>query len=175
MSSICQDPVAGYLYIAEYVTASSATAATWQILRSTDDGVTWTMFDTFQRNTATYPTTAVRHGHAVQWDQFSQRMYFLTSDAEPAAGVYRVNAAGTGVEKVVLNGETTGSNQATAVGIMFFPNYLAWGMDQTSDSWLLRMHRNQIGVATRRPWRRSGASSPPPGTRPASRLMARNG
>jgi hypothetical protein len=148
VTNICQDPVTGYLYIAEYVTATAAVKATWEILRSTDDGATWTTFHTFQRDAAAYPTTAVRHGHAVQWDQFSQRIYFLTGDAEAAAGIYRVNAAGTGIEKVVLNGETQGGNLATAVGIMFFPNYLAWGMDQTSDSWLLRMKRDQIGAAT---------------------------
>lgn len=148
VTNICQDPVTGYLYIAEYVTVTAATQATWSILRSTDDGATWTTFKTFQRDAAAYPTTAVRHGHAVQWDQFSQRIYFLTGDAEQAAGIYRVNAAGTDIEKVVLNSETQGGNLATAVGIMFFPNYLAWGMDQTSDSYILRMNRNQIGAAT---------------------------
>jgi hypothetical protein len=148
VTSICQAPVTGYLYIAEYVTATAAVKATWEVLRSTDDGATWATFRTFQRDAAAYPTTAVRHGHSVQWDQFSQRVHFLTGDAEAAAGVYRVNAGGTDVEKVVLNGETQGGNLATAVGIMFFPNYLAWGMDQTSDSWLLRMNRDQIGAAT---------------------------
>jgi hypothetical protein len=146
-TNICQDPVTGYLYIAEYVTATAAAKATREILRSTDDGATWVAFHMFQRDAAAYPTTAVPHGHAVQWDTVAQRIYFLTGDAEAAAGVYRVNSAGTGIEKVVLNGETQGGNLATAVGIMFFPNYIEWGMDQTSDSWLLRMHRNQIGAA----------------------------
>lgn len=129
-------------------TTNTTGLTTWSILRSTDDGATWTTFHTFQRDAEAFPTTAVRHGHSVQWDQFSQRIYFLTGDSEQAAGIYRVDSAGTGIEKVVLNSETTGGNLATAVGIMFFPNYIAWGMDQTSDSYLLRMNRNQIGVAT---------------------------
>ena len=148
VTSVCQDPVSGDLYAAEYVTVSVATKATVRIQRSTDDGVTWAPFHTFQRDAAAYPTSAVRHVHSVQWDTVSSRIYFLTGDAEAAAGIYRVNSAGTDVEKVVLNSETTGGNLATAVGMMFFPNYLAWGMDQTSDGSLVRMPRTDIGAAT---------------------------
>lgn len=146
-TSICQDPITGYIYLAEYVIATAAAKATWKIIRSVDDGATWATFKTFQRDSTAYPSTAVRHGHAVQWDQFSERVYFLTGDSEQSAGVYRVNAGGTDVEKVLFNSETTGGNVATAVGMMFFPTHIAWGMDATSDSWLMRLHRDKIGSA----------------------------
>jgi hypothetical protein len=148
VTSICQDPITAYLYLVEYVTASAATKATWRVMRSTDDGVTWTVFATFQRDAAAYPTTAIRHGHGVQWDPVSERIYILTGDAEAAAGIYRVNAAGDALEKVVINSETTSGYRATAVGLMFFPDYIAWGMDASSDSYLLRLPRTKVGIAT---------------------------
>lgn len=149
-TSICQDPVTGYLYLTEYVTATAATQATWKISRSTDDGATWTTFHTFQRDATANPTTAVRHGHGIQWDPVGQRIWFLCGDGEQAAGLYRVNAAGTGVEVVVTNStlDNAAGQYAGAVGLMFFPNYVAWGVDQVSNSGLLRMARDQIGLAS---------------------------
>ncbi|WP_147294377.1 hypothetical protein [Arthrobacter sp. RT-1] len=145
-TSICQDATTGYIYIAEYVHVSAALKPTWKIIRSTDNGASWSTFRTFQRDAALYPTTAVRHGHGVQWDQHGKRIFFLTGDAESASGIYRVNAAGTDVEPVLLrSSQTEVLYAATAVGIMFFPDYIAWGQDQTGDAWLLRMERTQIG------------------------------
>lgn len=146
-TSLCQDPVTGYLYLTEYVTVNAATQATWKIKRSTDDGATWTTFHTFQRDAVANPTTAVRHGHSVQWDPIGLRIWFLCGDAEQAAGLYRVNSGGTDVEPVITNAQINNAagQYAGAVGVMFFPNYVAWGVDQVSDSHLLRMARSQIG------------------------------
>lgn len=145
-TSICQDPITGYLYLGEYVTVSSATKPTFDILRSTDDGATWTTFHTFSRTGA----GAVRHCHGIQWDQFAQRIVFACGDAEAAAGLYRVNATGDGIETVTRNDrlDTVGGIYGGAVGVMFFPDYIAWGVDQVSDSGLVRMNRDQIGAAT---------------------------
>lgn len=149
VNSIAQDPVSGYLYLTEYVTVSAATQATFKISRSTDDGATWTAFHTFQRDATANPTTAVRHGHSIQWDPIEQRMWFLCGDSEAAAGQYRVNAAGTDIEPVITNAQLNQSlgEYAGAVGVMFFPDYIAWGVDQVSTSTLLRMNRNQIGAS----------------------------
>lgn len=147
-TNICQDPVTGYLYLSEYVTVNAATKATWKISRSTDDGATWTTFHTFQRDATTFPTAAVRHGHGIQWDPVGQRIYFLCGDSEQAAGLYRVNSAGTGIEAVITKSQLPADIWAGAVGVMFFPNYIAWGVDQSSDSNLIRMHRNQIGASS---------------------------
>lgn len=149
-TSICQDPITGYIYLTEYVTVSAATQATWKISRSTDDGATWSVFKTFQRDAVAYPTAAVRHGHSIQWDPVGLRIWFLCGDAEKAAGLYRVTADGTDVEPVITNAQLDNSagQYAGAVGVMFFPNYVVWGVDQTTDSRLLRMHRSQIGAAS---------------------------
>lgn len=149
-TSMCQDPVTGYIYLSEYVTVNAATQATWKISRSTDDGATWATFHTFQRDAVANPTTAVRHGHSIQWDPIGQRIWFLCGDSEKAAGLYRVNAGGTDVEAVITNVQLSNASgqYAGAVGVMFFPNYVAWGVDQITDSHLLRMARTQIGQAS---------------------------
>ncbi len=145
-TNVCQDPVTGYIYMIEYVTVLASVKPTFKIIKSTDNGANWTDFHVFQRDAVAYPTTAVRHGHAIQWDQFGQRIYFLTGDAEAACGIYRIDAAGTGIEPVLRkDSQSVVLNSATAVGIMFFPDYIAWGQDATNDAWLLRMNRNQIG------------------------------
>lgn len=87
----------------QHTPADAATVPTWSILRSTDDGVTWKAFKTFNRDATANPTTAIRHGHSVMYDSVSQRVYFLTGDGENAAGIYRQNAAGTDVETVMTN------------------------------------------------------------------------
>lgn len=146
-TSIAQDPVTGYLYLSEYVTASAATKATWKISRSTDDGATWATFHTFQRDATAFPTTAVRHGHFVQWDPVGLRIWFGCGDSEQAAGLYRVNAAGTDVEAVVTKAQIGTDFSAGAVSAMFFPNYIVWGHDQASNKGIIRMARTQIGQA----------------------------
>lgn len=148
-TSICQDPVTGFLYLGEYVSASAATTPTFKISKSIDDGATWTTFKTFSRDAFANPTTAVRHCHGIQWDQHSSRMYFLTGDNEDASGIYRLNADGTDLEPILTKvSQSALSMVATAVGIMFFPNYIAWGQDATGDAWLVRMNRDQIGATT---------------------------
>lgn len=148
-TSVCQDPITGTIYLGEYVIVDAATAPTFKISQSVDNGATWTTLRSFNRDSVAYPTTAVRHCHGIQWDQHSNRMYFLTGDNEATSGIYRLNAGGTDIEPVfVKSSQTTFSMAATAVGIMFFPNYIAWGQDATGDAWLLRMHRNQIGSNT---------------------------
>lgn len=144
-TSICQDPNTGHLYLVEYVTVNAATKATWRIMRSTDDGATWTTFHTFQRDAVANPDTATRHGHHAQWDPISERVYFGCGDGENAAGIYRVNAAGTGIEAVIVRTQLPAGLSAGAVGLMFFPNYLAWGNDQFANSGLIRMARSEIG------------------------------
>lgn len=147
-TNICQDPVTGFLYMIEYVIVSAATKPTFKIIKSVDNGATWTDFHVFQRDIVAYPTTAVRHGHGIQWDQHGQRIYFITGDNEAACGIYRLTANGATIEPVLRKDSQTAVSQAsTAVGVMFFPDYIAWGQDATNDSWLLRMNRNQIGVS----------------------------
>ena len=134
-TSVCQDPVTGTLYLGEYITADAATVPTMKISKSDDNGATWTTFKTFSRDAVANPSTAVRHCHGIQWDQHEGRMYFLTGDNEAASGIYRCTADKTDIEPVFLkSSQTTVPMSATAVGIMFFPNYIAWGQDATGDA-----------------------------------------
>src|SRR5690606_3357423 len=81
----------------------------------------------------------VRHIHAVEWDHISQRIVIMTGDPEPAAGIYRVNAAGTGVEPWLLNRQITNlsvlgfetpyNQSARAIGFMPFDDYIAYAAD----------------------------------------------
>lgn len=144
-TSIAQDPNTGRLYLSEYVTVGAATVPTFKILKSDDDGATWSTFHEFNRAGA----GAVRHGHGVQWDPIGGRMFFLTGDSEAAAGMYRTNSGATALEPVFLNSHGVGGQKpATAVGMMFFPDAIAWGMDQTTDSEVIRVSRDQIGATT---------------------------
>lgn len=143
-TNICQDPVSGHLYLGEYVTVSAATAPTFKIVRSTNDGATWSTFKTFDRSGA----NAVRHCHGIQWDPISARVYVVCGDSDIDAGIYRVNAGGTALEPVVLRNQVPSDIWPGAVGLMFFPNYIAWGIDQSSDAHLVRMARSEIGQAS---------------------------
>ncbi|UKA74578.1 hypothetical protein [Arthrobacter sp. FW306-07-I] len=59
-----------------------------------------------------------------------------------------MNASGTDLEPVLRKDSLSAVLfAATAAGIMFFPNYIAWGQDQAAAAYLLRMNRNQLGAA----------------------------
>src|SRR5690606_28434427 len=78
----------------------------------------------------------------------SKRVYVMTGDSEPASGIYRTNAetGATGLEKVVTNADlaSLATTQARAIGIMFFPDYIAWGVDGGVSN-IVRMARSEIG------------------------------
>lgn len=137
------DQVTGYIYMIEYSLDNTLTEIC--ITRSTDDGATWATWATFP-GPASAAAGKIRHGHAVQWDSVSQRIYFAVGDGEPKSGIYRVNAAGNGVEAVVTNDQWSGySNQFIyPIGLMFFPDFIAWGSDGMPGH-IYRMARSQIG------------------------------
>lgn len=149
--SWAQDPVTGYVYAVEYHTSDTIFADV-RVYRSTDDGVTFSVWYTFPGPTSTDPKK-VRHGHSVQWDAVSQRIYVQMGDADNAAGLYRVTADGSTLEAVVtremlvaggLVSATT--NFARSIGLMWFPDYIAWGVDEP-DGYIVRMKRTEIGKA----------------------------
>ena len=148
-TSICQDPVTGFLYLGEYVSASAATTPTFKISKSIDDGATWTTFKTFSRDAFANPTTAVRHCHGIQWDQHSSRMYFLTGDNEDASGIYRLNADGTDLEPILTKvSQSALSMVATCSRDYVLPELYCLGPRRNGRAWLVRMNRDQIGATT---------------------------
>lgn len=140
--SVCQDANTGYLYAVEYMIGASLSVA--NIHRSTDDGVTWSVWKAMPRSEAD-TTNAIRHWHSCRYDPVSQRVFFMAGDTSDDAGIYRVNKAGTDIETVVLNSQIDSDKPgARAVDMMFFPTHLAWPVDG-EDPHVRRMARDQIG------------------------------
>ena len=149
MQSWAEDEVTGHVYATEYYYSYNGIGTqsypTLRILRSTDDGATWSTFHEFP-STHTGGAGHIDHIHSAQWDPISQRVYFATGDKNPSAGIYRVNSAGTGVEPVILNSQS-GGDSARAIGLMFFPTHIAWASD-SSEGAIYRLARSEIGTPT---------------------------
>ena len=144
--SWCQDASTGYIYYVEYSTSSAL--AEICIYRSTDDGATFTKWHAFP-GPGTADAARIRHLHCCQYDPTSQRVYFTAGDATPyRGGIYRVNAAGDGVEEVVTNvqGQTQLSDDIYCISLMFFDTHIAWGDDYAAQpNYVYRIARSEIG------------------------------
>lgn len=138
-TSWCEDPNTGYVYFGEYV--FSDTEAVVNLYRSTDSGASWHVFHAFPGPTSGHPDK-VRHIHAVEWDHISERIVIMTGDGEPATGIYQVNAAGDGVEPLLLNRQVTNAylhdnpntpfmQAARAIGYIPFPDYICYAADSS--------------------------------------------
>lgn len=138
--SWCQDALNGHIYLGVYQTTDTFTSI--NVYRSIDDGATWTAWYAFPGIASSNPRR-IRHIHGVQYDPFSRRVYFMAGDNEDAAGIYRVTADASTIEKVVTK-ETAGHN-ARAIGLMFFPEFLVWACDSQPLGYLVRMARSEIG------------------------------
>lgn len=144
-SSVVEDLNTGYLYAAEYTNVVGTSTAI--IHRSTDDGVTWTAWKSMPRS-ETDVAGKIRHWHAAHYDPIEGRVYFAAGDTSADAGIYRVNAAGTDIEPVVLNSDIASPKPgARAIGIMFFPTHIAWGVDG-EDPHVRRMARSELGTTS---------------------------
>lgn len=152
-NSVCLDANTGYLYLVEYTT--DATQTTADIWRSTDKGATWAVWRSYPRADAAPGTPGtIRHWHGARYDSVSQRVYFLAGDTNDDAGIWRVNAAGTDIEKVITNAQIAAQfpdtpTCARAVDVMFFPNYIGWATDGGGGQpHVHRLARTQIGQPT---------------------------
>lgn len=145
--SFAEDETTGDVYYGEYwYSYDNPVYTTIRVYRSTNQGLTWTVFHEFPTFKAD-PINGIHHIHSVQWDPIGQRVYILTGDRVPKAGIYRVNADRTGVEPVILNEHITSPNDdaARAIGLMFFPTHIAWITD-SGDGEIYRMNRDQLGL-----------------------------
>jgi hypothetical protein len=139
------DANTGYLYFGEYYVSGQDSIAVVTIWRSTDNGRTWAAWRTFP-GLGTSDPLRVRHIHSCQYDPVSKRMYFCIGDLNGGGGIYRATADGTDVEPILTTSQVT-NYQSCAVDLMFFPNYIAWGADNSSDIGIYRMARSEIGKA----------------------------
>lgn len=146
--SWCVDPTTGDIYYGEYFTMGTADIAVW---RSTDDGATWSILATWPGELTPVGTlNRIRHIHAVQWDHVAERVIVCTGDSTPATGIWRTTADGTGVEAVVTNGMLPAEllDAPRSIGVIPFPDYIAWASDSTLSPYLFRMNRAEIGSPT---------------------------
>lgn len=113
--------------------------------RSTDHGATWEIFHTWPR-----PITglegSITHIHGVQYDPFGQDIYIMTGDGTASTGLWRVE--GDTCIPALTNGMLpSGWHDAPrAIALMFFPDYVAWGSDSTSNPYIFRIPRTALGV-----------------------------
>lgn len=141
------DPATGYIYYGEYTTVDNL--AELYLFRSTDDGASFSVFHTFPGYAATGNPDKVRHIHSVQWDHVQQRVVAMLGDSDPAAGMYRVNAAGTAMEPMLLNRDIPSiTDGARAIGIIPFPDYICWTNDTTGNPYLMRIARSELGKSS---------------------------
>lgn len=133
----------GTIWIGEYNTTDQTEV---RLIRSTDDGATWSTFYTWN-GAAVGGTGYIRHIHAVQWDPIDERVIICTGDSTDFTGLWRVNAAGTSVEKILTNDMLAPGDIdiPRSIGVMPFDNYLAWAGDTTLQPYLFRIDRAEIG------------------------------
>lgn len=149
-TNVCVNPVTGTVWAGEYTaTTNYATNPTYRIWKSTDHGATWTVFKTIQRDPVAHPETAMFHCHGIQVDPFTGRVFVANGDAPANAGIYRITADETDWEPVATNrqlgSEPGGLIWGGAVGLMFFPDYIAWAVDQSFTSGIVRVARADLG------------------------------
>lgn len=144
-TSMLQDPNTGYIYWGEY--QSTDTAADVNVYRSTDDGATWTTFHTFPGPTSA-SADKIRHVHSLEYDHVMGRVVVMLGDDDPKAGIYRMNSAGTGFEPLITNDQFAAwpsSRWARAISYIPFPDYIVYGGDTMSNTYIMRMARTEIG------------------------------
>lgn len=123
-----QNPVTGFIYLGEYQTPNSGFTEI-RVSYSTDDGETWSTLHAFP-GPATSDPHRIRHIHSIVSDPIGGRTYILAGDSEQASGIYRISEDGHSVEPWLTNADVTGhTDGARSIGMMFFPDYIAWGVD----------------------------------------------
>ncbi|WP_404851084.1 WD40/YVTN/BNR-like repeat-containing protein [Dietzia kunjamensis] len=151
--SVAVHPTTGHIFYGEYTSLVPADLGDVVLWRSTDHGATWTAFHTWPRQEVNPGPTAIRHIHGVQVDPATSDVYVLCGDGGPATGLWKVQ--GETCVPVLTNAHLDGLSALDgrnffdaprAIGLMFFPDYIAWGSDSTSNPFLFRIPRAALGV-----------------------------
>lgn len=145
--SLCIDDNTGYIYLGEYNKAPTDKIG---VIISKDNGATWQEFYMWEgENTTVGTPNRIRHVHAVQYDPIDKRIIICTGDSTDDTGLWRTTANGLGVEKIIVNSmlPSVEIDSPRSIGVMTFPNYIAWGADTTYVPYLFRIARSEIGKA----------------------------
>lgn len=99
------------IFYAEYGTSQQ----NYRILKSTDDGVTWTV---------SHDGTDVRHWHSIQRDPYTNYIWACAGDTNEQSRIVVSKDRGDTWEVVY-----GGTQQARSCGLVFFEDFILWGMD----------------------------------------------
>ena len=145
--SIVVQPGTGHIYYGEYTNVGTPDdlpdIALW---RSTDHGETWHIFHSWPRHKVAPGPLSIAHIHSVQVDPMTSDVWVMCGDASPSTGLWKVEGE-TCVPMLTNSMLSSGLFDAPrAIGLMFFPDYIAWGSDSTANPHIFRMPRSAMGV-----------------------------
>ena len=145
--SIVVQPGTGHIYYGEYTNVGTtddfSDIALW---RSTDHGETWEIFHSWPRHRISPGPLSIAHIHSVQIDPMTSDVWIMCGDASPSTGLWKVQGD-TCVPMLTNSMLSSGLFDAPrAIGLMFFPDYIAWGSDSTNQPHIFRMPRSAMGV-----------------------------
>ena len=136
----------GHIYYGEYTNGVGAAWTDVVLWRSTDHGATFNPFYTFQRPVTEHPE-AIVHIHSLQVDPYTDEVYVMTGDGTPKTGIWKVQ--GDTCVPVLTNDmmpDPSWHDAPRCISMMFFPDYIAWGSDSTTNPYLFRIPRSAMGV-----------------------------
>ena len=139
-------PKTGHVYYGEYVTNVSEDIKDCALWRSTDNGVTWEVFYTWPLLNRSDSPDVIRHIHALQVDPYTDEVYVMAGDGTDKTGIWKVQGE-TCVP--VLTNDMLGRDWLDAprcISLMFFPDYVAWGSDSTTNPYIFRIPRSAFGT-----------------------------
>lgn len=144
--SIVVQPGTGHIYYGEYTNGTGPETVDCALWRSTDHGVTWEIIYTWGLLGRAEGPEVIRHIHSVQIDPYTDEVYVMLGDGTPATGIWKVQ--GDTCVPVLTNEMLTPDwlDSPRCIGMMFFPDWIAWGSDSTTNPYLFRIPRAALGV-----------------------------
>ena len=142
--SIVVQPKTGHIFYAEYTNGVGSEWPDVVVWRSTDHGATWSEFYTFQRPSTGHPE-AIVHVHSLQVDPYTDEIYIMCGDGTPKTGIWKIQ--GETCVPVLTNDMFDASwfDAPRCISLMFFPDYVAWGSDSTTNPYIFRIPRSAFG------------------------------
>lgn len=121
----------GNVFFGEYFNNPHRKAV--NIMKSSDDGRTWEKFFVF-------PEGSIRHVHAVQYDEYSDRIWVATGDEDRECIIGYL-------ERGKLHPLAEGEQRYRAVSLLFTDRYIYWGTDSPDKkNFIYRMGRNNGNI-----------------------------